>query len=238
VAFRWGGVSVEHGRAWSTGGGRLPIASALPSRSNQGRRWGETVAVNLVPCALAPTSLFIALCDRATSSALGWAPPIRTRVEGPVGHWWRSIPTSSSLVRALNQPNEEDRAERGRCAARACERGRCEAACGRMRARLAGGCSPTGAHASEAGGCARQRMLWIYGERTRGRRATTRSCAGERAGVQHGSCAGERARWRVASVQLLPGERARVQHGGGRRARCSHRVTAGVQHGSVVGERG
>jgi hypothetical protein len=52
-----------------------------------------------VPC---PSTSYLWRCATgAHQPFMGWAPPIRAQVKGPVGHWaswWRSIPTFSPLI--------------------------------------------------------------------------------------------------------------------------------------------
>jgi hypothetical protein len=63
-------------------------------------RWVVAVAVNLTLCALAPTSYLWRCATGAHQPSMGWAPPIRAQVKGPVSrwaNWWRSIPTEPAM---------------------------------------------------------------------------------------------------------------------------------------------
>jgi hypothetical protein len=98
--------------AWCRGGDglggedgavELPVAAVpLLDRTRIGR-WGVAVAaVNLVLCALAPTSYLWHCATGAHQPSMGWAPPIRAQVKGPVSRWadwWRSIPTVIAVER-------------------------------------------------------------------------------------------------------------------------------------------
>jgi hypothetical protein len=67
----------------------LPITLA-PFSIGQGLEWATTVvAANLVFGAVAPTPCYSAARQWAASLLTGWVSPIRTRVKGPMGRWWR-----------------------------------------------------------------------------------------------------------------------------------------------------
>ena len=71
----------------------LPAAGSTLSldRVRDGMEVGRLATQgNLVPCALARTSLLWYCATGAHQPWSGWAPPIRARIQGSKANWWRS----------------------------------------------------------------------------------------------------------------------------------------------------